>query len=55
MMAARESRFDTVELLLSRRAEVNRRNEQEMSALDFARRRGDEPMIERLRRAGARE
>ena len=54
MMAAREARFSTLELLLAQRADPNRRNDNGMTALDFAQRSEDKAMIELLRKAGAR-
>ncbi len=55
MMAAREARTSTVDLLLARGANANQRNENGMTALAFAKRNNDDPMAERLRRAGARD
>ena len=55
MMAVRENRYSTALLLIARGADVNRRNENGASALDWAKRSGDEQLIERLKRAGARD
>ena len=55
MMAIRESRYQTALLLIARGADVNRRNENGASALDWAKRNDDGTMVERLKRAGARE
>lgn len=55
MMAVREGKFSTVELLLAARADPNRRNDHGMSAMDFARRNENDALVERLRRAGARD
>lgn len=55
MMAVRENRYSTSILLIARGADVNRRNENGASALDWAKGGGDESMVERLRRAGARD
>ena len=55
MMAVRENRYSTAILLIARGADVNRRNENGASALDWAKRGDDESMVERLRRAGARD
>jgi hypothetical protein len=55
MMAVRENRYSTSLLLISRGADVNRRNENGASALDWAKRADDASMVERLKRAGARD
>jgi ankyrin repeat protein len=55
MMAVREGKVSTVELLIARGANVNQRNENGVGALDWARRNEDTAMVERLRRAGARD
>ena len=55
MMAVRENRYSTAILLIARGANVNHRNENGASALDWARRGDDDSMVERLRKAGARE
>jgi ankyrin repeat protein len=54
MMAVREGRVSTVELLLARGANANLRNENGVGALDWAKRNDDKAMVEKLRRAGAR-
>jgi ankyrin repeat protein len=54
MMAVREEKFSTAELLIARGANVNHRNESGASALSWAERSGDRALVERLRRAGAR-
>jgi len=54
MMAAREGKASTVDLLIARGADVNHRNQGGASALDWARRGNEKAMIERLQRAGAR-
>ena len=55
MMAVRENRYSTSILLIARGANVNHRNENGASALDWAKRNDDGSMIERLRKAGARD
>jgi len=55
MMAVRENRYSTSILLIARGANVNHRNENGASALDWAKRADDEAMVERLKRAGARD
>ena len=55
MMAVRENRYSTAILLIARGANVNHRNENGASALDWAKRADDDSMVERLRRAGARD
>ena len=55
MMAVRENRYSTAILLMARGANVNHRNENGASALDWAKRADDATMVERLRRAGARD
>ena len=55
MMAVRENRYSTSILLIARGANVNHRNENGASALDWAKRGNDEAMVERLKRAGARD
>ena len=40
---------------LKERADPNRRNDNGMTALDFARRSDDKAMVESLKRAGARD
>jgi len=54
MMAAHEAKASTVDLLLSRGADANLRNQDGKSALDIARRGNEKAMVERLQRAGAR-
>jgi hypothetical protein len=54
MMAAREGRYETALLLIERGANVNARNENNVSALDFAQRNNDTRLVERLKAAGAR-
>jgi ankyrin repeat protein len=55
MMAVREGRASTVDLLIARGAEVNRRNQSGASALDWAKRNNDGALVARLQRAGAKE
>lgn len=55
MMAVRENRYSTALLLIARGADVNRRNENGASALDWAKRSDDQQLVERLKRAGARD
>ncbi|MCC6380563.1 MAG: ankyrin repeat domain-containing protein [Burkholderiales bacterium] len=55
MMAVRENRYSTSLLLIARGADVNRRNENGASALDWAKRGEDQQLVERLKRAGARD
>lgn len=55
MMAVRENRYSTALLLISRGADVNRRNENGASAFDWAKRNDDAQLVERLKRAGARD
>ena len=55
MMAVRENRYSTALLLIARGANVNHRNENGASALDWAKRNDDTVMVERLRSAGARD
>jgi ankyrin repeat protein len=55
MMAVRENRYSTSVLLIARGANVSHRNENGASALDWAKRGNDEAMVERLKRAGARD
>ena len=52
MMAVREGRSSTLDLLIARGADVNRRNESGASALDWAKRGKDPAMVGRLQRAG---
>jgi len=54
MMAVREGRSSTLDLLVARGADVNRRNDSGASALDWARRGKEPAMVGRLQRAGAR-
>jgi len=54
MMAAHEGKASTVDLLLSRGADANLRNQDGKSALDIARRGNEKAMVERLQRSGAR-
>ena len=54
MMAVREEKFSTAELLIARGANVNIRNEHGATALSWAERAGDMKLVERLKRAGAR-
>jgi len=54
-MAVRENRYSTSLLLIARGADVNRRNENGASALDWAKRGEDQQLVERLKRAGARD
>jgi len=53
-MAVREGKFSTAEILIARGADVNRRNENGASALDWAQRNDDKVLVERLKRAGAK-
>ena len=55
MMAVREGKYSTAILLIARGADVNRRNQDGASALDWAKRADDATMVERLKRAGARD
>jgi ankyrin repeat protein len=55
MMAVREGRFTTAELLVARGADVNHRNQNGANALDWAKRNNDTQLVARLRRAGARD
>lgn len=55
MMAVRENRYSTALLLIARGADVNRRNESGASALDWAKKNDDTQLVERLKRAGARD
>lgn len=48
MMAAQYGSEDSVNLLLARSADVNRRNEKALRALDFAKLSGREPLIRKL-------
>ncbi len=50
MMAAQYGSEDSVALLLQRGADLNRRNQRELSAVDFARLSGREPLTKRLER-----
>jgi ankyrin repeat protein len=54
MMAARQGKPSTVDLLISRGADVNIRSQAGASALDLARKTNEKAMVERLQRAGAR-
>jgi hypothetical protein len=54
MMAVRGGKLDTVDLLISRGANPNVRNDAGASALDWARREGFAKIEERLKRAGVR-
>ena len=55
MMAVREGRTSTAELLIARGADLNRRNDNGVTALDWARRSDDTAMAARLTRAGAKD
>ena len=55
MMAVRENRFATAELLLARGADPNLRNQNGASALDWAKRNDDTALVAVLKRAGARD
>jgi ankyrin repeat protein len=55
MMAIRENRINTAELLIARGANPNLRNQNGASALDWAKRNDDKALVEKLKRAGARE
>jgi ankyrin repeat protein len=55
MMAVREEKYTTAVLLIDRGANVNHRNDNGATALAWAERSGDRALIERLKRAGARE
>ena len=55
MMAVREGKGSTVELLIAKGADVNRRNQNGASALEWALRGNEKKMAEQLRRAGAKE
>jgi Na+-transporting NADH:ubiquinone oxidoreductase subunit NqrE len=55
MMAVRENRLSTVELLIARGVNVNLRNENGASALDWATRNNDAVMVALLKKAGARD
>jgi ankyrin repeat protein len=55
MMAVREHKGSTVELLIGKGADVNRRNQNGASALDWALRDNEKKMAEQLRRAGAKD
>jgi hypothetical protein len=54
MMATREGKFATAELLIARGADVNHRNGDGASALTWAERNDDKTLVERLKRAGAK-
>ncbi len=54
MMAVREEKFSTADLLIARGANVNIRNENGATALAWAERSADSALVERLKRAGAR-
>ena len=54
MMAVRGGHPETVDLLLSRGADLNRRNQDGATALSWARRGGFEAIEATLRRRGAR-
>jgi len=54
-MAAREGKGSTVDLLVKRGADVNHRNENNVSALDWAKRGNEAAMAAVLRRAGAKD
>lgn len=53
MMAAQYGSEDSVNLLLARGADVNRRNEKSLRAIDFAKLSGREPLVKRLEQATA--
>ncbi len=55
MMAVRESKGATVDLLVKRGADVNHRNETNVSALAWAKRGNETEMAATLRRAGAKD
>ena len=55
MMAAHEARLSTLDLLISRGADVSRRNQEGASALDWAKKAKEPRLAEHLRRAGARD
>ncbi len=55
MMAIRENKPSTAELLIARGINVNLRNENGASALDWAKRNNDTAMVAKLKSAGARE
>jgi len=48
MMAAQYGSEDSVSLLLARGADVNRRNQKDLRAVDFARLSGREPLVKKL-------
>lgn len=54
MMAVREQQFSTAELLMANGANVNARNADGATALAWAERSGDQALVQRLKRAGAR-
>ncbi|HVO89567.1 MAG TPA: ankyrin repeat domain-containing protein [Casimicrobiaceae bacterium] len=54
MMAVREHKISTAELLVSRGANVNQRNQSGATALDYARQGNETELAERLLRAGVR-
>ena len=55
MMAVREGKGSTVDLLIAKGADVNRRNQNGASALEWAMRGNEKTMAEQLRRAGAKD
>jgi ankyrin repeat protein len=55
MMAVREGRGSTFDLLMRRGADFQRRNENGASALDWAKRGNETAMADKLRRAGAKD
>ena len=55
MMAVREGKGSTVDLLVKRGADVNHRNQNDVTALDWAKRGNETEMAATLRRAGAKD
>jgi ankyrin repeat protein len=55
MMAIREHHLDTARLLVGRGADVNHRNQDGATALDWAKRGEEVDFVKELRRAGARD